>query len=455
MKISRLYIKNFIVVMGIILVSQLLILGLFRFVWIHSEHPRLNRDQLIFPLIVQSSIRDYFRDKQTANPENLDGLLKKISDIGDGDLWVTDSSGKIIGRSSPKNIPAFPPEMNLENDIHHQGGEGKIYLKFPVDVRNGKGTAYAVINRSPREPDGRFIWGMAAITVFVALVLFPLSRKITNPLKKLTESAEAISHGDFDLKVDDRSSDEIGELAGAFNKMSDKVLQMIRGTRELTANVSHQIRSPLARISVAAEIIREKISEGDRAGAVKTLAAIERECAEIDALTGRIIELVRSDIAHKTGDRRTISVSALSRNIPLRYGDILKRRNIVLKSEIADGDISVQGIARDIEELFNILLDNAAKYTPDGGCIRLTLSRGDAADIFLLENSIASPLSDIDVITIFEPFNRKASEKIPGFGMGLAIAKKIAENHGWDINASCGGGLFRITVNMNHPRRSG
>lgn len=440
--------------MTIVIISQIMSSFLFRFVWMMAEHPKLNRDIKAYSMLIQTSVQDYYKSKPKTN---IDDVLKIFAEAGKAELWITDSSGTITGKSGGKKLPEFPAEMNRDDDnsITHRGIESRVYLNIPVALSKGTGSVYVILDRPPREPDGRLFWGLSLITVFVALILFPLSRKITNPLNKLTKSAEAISRGDFDLKVDDKSADEIGELARAFNKMSDKVLQMIRGTKELSANVSHQIRSPLARISVAAEIMRNKISENDALGAEKALAVIERECAEIDALTGRIIDLVRTDIAHKSSDRKPVSITSLSKTIPLRYKDIMNKKNLNFSSSITLSDITVSGITHDIEELFNILLDNAVKYTPENGNISLELTERNSTAVLSMENSVTAPLSKTDVTEIFEPFNRKSSEKIQGFGMGLAIAKKISENHGWNISANCRDQIFRITVVINQSELSG
>ncbi len=290
-----------------------------------------------------------------------------------------------------------------------------------------------------------FSIGLVLITVIVAIVLLPISRRITSPLKRLTESANAIARGEFDRRVDESAHDEIGELARAFNVMSGRVLQMINGTKELTANISHQVRSPLARISVSAGILRDKISAKDYAGAEKNISFIEKEIEEMDRLTGRIIELLRVDTVHRTADFEKIDLQKAAADTSARYSDMFDRGDISFSSELTTIPCIISGVPGDIQELFDVLFDNAARYTPGGGFVNIEMHPEKGAVCLTISNS-SHEITGVSMEKLFEPFNRMSPEHIPGNGLGLAIAKRIAANHGGEISADYSDGVFSVRL---------
>ncbi|MGL4370650.1 MAG: HAMP domain-containing protein, partial [Spirochaetota bacterium] len=309
MKISRLYIKYFAVVMAIVILSQILNLGLFRVV--SSRSARLDMNNYLSGMVY--IVREAVSDKllyETPAPDGtyprLGEFLQKISISYNSQIWVIGHDGKMLASTGKDHLPAFSRTMEHSRDFSFDAPPDRkspAYIVIPVDTPKVSCSIHIIHHRPGGfRHDERFIAGLVIISAFVAMILFPLTRRITIPLRRLTESADAIACGEFDRRVDESSGDEIGELARAFNAMSDKLLLMIRGTKELTANVSHQIRSPLARMTVASEILRERLSRGDAAGAQGTLNTIENEIGEIDRLTGRIIEMIRTDIAHRADD---------------------------------------------------------------------------------------------------------------------------------------------------------
>jgi len=432
MKISRLYIKYFAVVMAIVILSQFLIWGLFRIVSSRFAHDNMNEYISGVSVIVSETVADKLRF-YTPAPDgtypDLSAFITRLSKSYHSRIWVTDTEGKIIASSGREMRPPFPPGMQKArgfNILMPQARDDRIFISIPVETVRGSFIIYIIHHRPrPFMEDWNFIRGLIIISAIIALILFPLSKKITIPLRKLTESAEAISRGEFDRRVDEHSSDEIGELAKAFNIMSEKILLMIQGTKELTANISHQIRSPLARITVASEMLRERIARGETEKARQSLSSIEQEIAEIDRLTGRIIELIRTDISYTSDEITRFNPGDAAKSVSLLYGDSMKRKNISFTAAEMS-TLQITGIRREMEELFDILFDNAVKYAPENSNILFASAAKDGIIQLSLYNS-CSMTGDIG--RIFEPFYRQASEKIPGHGLGLSIAQRIVRNH--------------------------
>jgi two-component system sensor histidine kinase CpxA len=130
-----------------------------------------------------------------------------------------------------------------------EGGKGSIHILFA--------------SQGPPHPEGGFALGLAIIGLIIALLIIPVSRFITDRVKQLKQSALRIAEGDLSHRAAVQSKDEIGELAQAFNHMTDKLERMITSSKELTANVSHELRTPLTRIRIAQELLREKLEKGN------------------------------------------------------------------------------------------------------------------------------------------------------------------------------------------------
>lgn len=443
MKINRLYIRNFIMVMAIIIAAQICIAGLFRIVGSISGKKYFQSELKVIAYLIGDAVAE---KNPGAVQENISRLLKGIADSWTADIWLEDLSGKIIASSTEIPRPEFPSDMEKLGShgiSRDKAGPPSSFLK--IELEDHKIFYIRQHHSNIFFDDIYFMGGLCIITFIVALILFPVSKRITDPLNRFTDSANAISRGEFDLRVDETSYYEIAELAKAFNRMSDRVLQMINGTKELTANISHQIRSPLARISVSTELIRKNISSGDTSAIEEKLSFIENEIEHMDALTGRIIELIRVDVAHKNIEYENIDLIKTARETEIKFMDMIRKKEIVSTIDDTSGIYTFPGIKRDIYELFEILYDNAVRYSTDNGSIKLELT-SEKNNIFLrLSNSCLSLPGEV-IKNIFEPFTRDAPEKVPGHGLGLAIAGRIVKNHGGDISAQYNDNVFTINI---------
>ncbi len=444
MKISNLYIKYFIIVMTIIIAAQISIGFLFRVVGGFNEKKHINPELSSIAFLLS----DYC-SKNTLNRDNrnLPAFLQKLSNSWTSDIWLEDSKGNTIAASTDSERPDFPVNM-VEIEEYGISKEANSHPSEHLIIKPAGSEYIFYIIRKGRPPfanDIYFIIGLGIITVIVALLLFPLSKKITVPLKKLTESANAISRGEFDIRVEETSHDEVGELARAFNVMSGRVLQMINGTKELTANISHHIRSPLSRISVSVEMMRNRINSGKKTEAVNLLSSVEQEIDEIVQLTENIIELIRVDIAHKSDEYSKISLTDIAAETADKFGELMRQKSIIHTPDFSRIPIIMYGVRRDIRELFDILYDNSVRYSPVKSTVNLSISDENSQITIILTNS-SKHLTESMLKSIFEPFKRFAPEKISGNGLGLAIARRIVQNHEGIIGAESSEDLFSIKI---------
>jgi two-component system, OmpR family, sensor kinase len=303
------------------------------------------------------------------------------------------------------------------------------------------------------------------ILVVVALVTVPTARRISRPLERLTAAVRRLGGGDLATRVpatnpargrrrwrDRHRGDELEELTRAFNEMADRVERLVRGQRELLANVSHELRSPLTRIRVALELLpADAASESRRRGLEADLADLERLIEDI-LTTARLDEAglpTRLDALDARGVLADVAERA--RHDPLVEGKTIRVVDGPPIPLSADGALLRRAVWN--------LVENAAKY----GAPPITLGAERAGDRVALSISDEGPgIPESERERVFTPFYRGDRGSVPGgtrgVGLGLTLARRVAEVHGGSIAveaASVAGGIERgcrvvITLPADH-----
>lgn len=261
-----------------------------------------------------------------------------------------------------------------------------------------------------------------------------MARRILWPLGELVRVANAIGSGDLRrrARVHPARAGELAVLADAINDMADRIERQMTDQRELLAAVSHEIRSPLARLRVLSELIRQRGSDD------ASLDELERELAEVDSLVGELLASSRLDFQALTRselDARDLAERALSRaDLPEQ---ILSVRR---------GTTRFEGDATLLSRALANLLDNAKAH--GGGATALIVEASDGAISFAVEDA-GSGFSDELLSTAFESFVRGARGHGSSLGLGLALVRRIAEAHGgraFAENRTEGGARVGFTV---------
>ena len=283
------------------------------------------------------------------------------------------------------------------------------------------------------EHEGRFALGLAIIGLIIALLVIPVSRFMTRPLKELNHTALEIAAGDLSHRAVVKSCDEIGELGQSFNLMADRLERMIRGGRELTANISHELRTPLARMRIAEELLRQKIKKENYTDWDRHLNDIGEDIVELDRLIGQILDLSKLDIHETKLNHEPLDLAQLLRGLAKRFETAALQREINVKTDLASPG-PYRGDKEALTMALSNILNNAVKFASRKGEIKVHLdSTGEWIMINITNTSEA--LSEKDLEMIFEPFYRIEGSRSQGSGLGLAIAKKIIEKHGGAIKA--------------------
>jgi signal transduction histidine kinase len=270
--------------------------------------------------------------------------------------------------------------------------------------------------------------------MLVALILgIVLASGLTRPLKALTQAAQSIAQGNLEQKVVVNSEDEIGQLATAFNQMSEEVARVNQLRRQMTADIAHDLRTPLTVIGGYVEAMRDGVLQPTEARLTMIYTEIER----LQDMVGDLRMLSQADAGELPLHPQSISPRALLERSAALFQHKAEQQQVQL-SVTVDGDLPdiLVDEARLMQVLDN-LLSNAFRYTPTGGKIHLSAAaQGDKVIISVQDNG--SGISSDELPHIFDRFHRgdKSRHTEAGeSGLGLAIVKALVEAHHGTIRA--------------------
>jgi len=349
-----------------------------------------------------------------------------------GQPKAPESIGKIVDEARNTGAPVVRMER------------GRPLFAVPLEEFPGLVFAGRILNpffESRSLPVLRLI----AAALVAGLLSWFLAVRLAKPVRKLRGAVQRLAAGELGARAEHtaKRNDEIGQLAKDFNRMADRIEALLRGQRQLLADVSHELRSPLTRLGVGLELLRRRSASPDD----EAFKRIETELGRIDNLIGSLLKLGRLEALEQPEKRTRIDLTALLRQIcadaAFEAAPIGKR----IETDLCEGALlhADQALLRSAIE--NVIR-NALRYTPqhtagqDGGKVRVSLFRVPETErplhILVEDEGPGVPPGELE--TIFIPFRRveRARERISaseGTGLGLAIAQRAATLHGGVISA--------------------
>jgi two-component system OmpR family sensor kinase len=364
---------------------------------------------------------------------------------GDVMPFAVDGAGRdVLGR------PVSPDALERARELADAGGEsegarrvvlpdGDSYLLYvPIDTAP---LVDRIFRLKPPPPLVPLASGIVASLLFGAL----LAWYVTRPIRSLRTAFALLSQGRLDTRVGPsigRRRDEVADLGRDFDGMANQLEKLMASQRSLLHDVSHELRSPLARLQAAIGLARQNPQKLD-----SSLERIEQEAQRVDELVEQLLALSRLDAQVTSGSRERPERTDLmdlvaSISADAHFEAQAAGRAVVLSTEgEAAADVRPEMLHRAIENAVR----NAVKYTREGTTVEVSAGTEDAGRTFVVTVSDRGPgVPDGELGSIFEPFYRSASGPPgPGFGLGLAITRRAIEAHGGRVRALNreGGGL--------------
>jgi heavy metal sensor kinase len=360
-------------------------------------------------------------------------------------LQVRDEQGNWIYRS--KRMVAENPDLPAPDQLpktgligqFHQGTHLVRTLSCPIDVR---GKSYAVqigisLIKSMRLL-ASFRTKLLLLTPIMILLAaaggHAMSRKALRPVAILAANARRINDRNLDIRLPVSSAkDEVSDLSRTLNQMLERIDKAFASVRAFTGNASHELRTPIALLRTEIEVAlhRPRAVEEYRA----TLVSLHEETVRMTTLVENLLCLARADGGAETIAFAPIRANALLRQMAETWKSAMNRAMLDFRVEMPSDDVAGLGDEAGIRRLLSILLENASKFTPPGGMVRLGAAAQAASIVFSVQDT-GFGIAPEHKFRIFERFYRTAPDgkcAPSGSGLGLALAKWIAERHGTEL----------------------
>jgi two-component system, OmpR family, sensor histidine kinase MprB len=281
---------------------------------------------------------------------------------------------------------------------------------------------------------------IAAVGIALAAGLgLVVSKALLAPVQRLTRTAEEVSETrDLSRRIDATGTDELSRLAATFNTMLGALEDSARAQRQLVSDASHELRTPLTSLRTNIEVLarEEALPPGERE---QLLRDVTEQLTEMTALIAELVELARGDeVPAEPEDVRLdlVTAGAIERTRRNRPG-------VSFRPDLEE--TMIRGVPSTIERAISNLLDNAAKWSPPGGEIEVTVRDGD-----VVVRDHGPGIDADDLPFVFDRFYRAPSARgLPGSGLGLAIVRQVAEAHGGTVTAQPadgGGTVMRLSL---------
>lgn len=378
---------------------------------------------------------------QGGGAARLSEYLADLKSAGAVEHHLTDSRGKDLETGEDRSaiirlMGGQPRWMSRQDDQF-------IYARTSDDGRY----AWVGIVRQPFSPF-TFAPFYLIVLATVAALYWLVAARIASPLRRLTAVVDRFGQGDLAARspAPKKSKDEIANLGHSFNAMADRIQTLLVAERQLLQDVSHELRSPLARLTFEAEMVR-KTTDRD-ASALR----LRREIERLSSLVGTLIDMARMEGDPATVDMEDVPLNELLQNLAADCA-VEAEANHCRISFTSSAAVTVPGNAELLHRAFENVIRNAIRYSPPGGTVEIHLYRNQAQiKIAIRDHGPGIPENLIP--RIFDPFFRadpSRDEATGGIGLGLAIARRAIRVHHGDITAENAhpGALLRFTLPVN------
>ena len=373
-------------------------------------------------------------------------------------IILFDANGRALTRQKiPRRMLHLSKRALRSGEIVFPMMGERNWLASPLQNRTGK--LYIVALGLPDQPPvghlfkglthGFLGWRLLLLLLVTAGVCFFLARSLTSPIRRLRQATRQFAAGDLSTRVSHqiKGKNEIAGLANDFDEMAGKIETLVGTQKRLLRDISHELRSPLARLGVALELVRQDSSQESRQ---KALGRIELEAARMNEMIGQLLSLARLEAGDSELPRAEFDLCALLSDL-VRDADYEARNRKIKVTFKGPETTVVSGYEDLLARALENIIRNGIRYTGDGTQVNVELIRN--SDMLLIRVADQGPgVPDEALEKLFEPFYRIADARdrqSGGTGIGLAIAEQAVRLHAGSISASNrpeGGLLVQISL---------
>lgn len=384
------------------------------------------------------------------------------------EIYLLDSSGSILAffadqekKIKREKVSLAPIQEFLtanrpapiKGDDPRNRDKQKPFSAAPISLKNGSpGYVYVILGGEQYDLaasgirkqflTSTIVKGLIVTLIFTGILGLALFFLMTKRLRRVTEVVTGFGSGNFDRRLEDNSKDDFGRLAGAFNQMADTIAGNIEELkhaddlrRELIANISHDLRTPLASIQGYLETILMK-KDSISAGELQRYMEISLQNSRyLNQLVSELFELSKLNAIHARPDKEPFSIADLMQDIALKFRSAADAKSIEIQCNFEPGIPLVSADIGMIERALSNLLDNAIRYASPNARVIVELARGDY-HVRIKISDTGPGIADEDLPHLFLPYyrgKRTMAKDHQGSGLGLAITKRILELHDSDI----------------------
>lgn len=357
---------------------------------------------------------------ESGGPKALQWDLDRIKGIFQAEAFLTDANGRdlVTGADRRSLIRAGTWSWLRRNRavIARRSGDGRYWFILSI----------------PEEAAARAFLPPEQLLVLLAVLLlcYLLARYLTSPLRALQAALERFGHGDFAARTGSVRRDELGELARTFDRMAERIQNLVAAERRLLLDISHELRSPLARLGVAIELARS----GDNRDAA--LDRIQKESDRLNMLVGELLQTMRAEVDPNMIRTQPVRLDELLAAIVSDCAIEASARGCSLQFN-AEGPVTVPGDAELLRRATENVIRNAIRYAPPQTAVEVRLTRHNhLARIQVHDHGPGVPEEALG--RIFDPFyrvERDRNRENGGVGLGLAIARRAVELHKGKLEA--------------------
>ena len=336
-------------------------------------------------------------------------------------------------------------------------GQTFVFVSYPthtLSLSSGGGTVvYHILIATPRR-GVLATWGLllrplawAGLVAFVVSLILAaaIGRSFYRPVMRVTEAAQQIADGTYDLQVPVEGPPELKRMANAFNAMASKVRVSQQRLRDFVADVSHELKSPLTSIGGFAQAILDGTA-ADESTRIRAAEIIRDQSRRVACQVDELLDLSRIQAGRVAFSTEAVDVGDVVNRAAEVFGFRADERGMAIARTVQP-DLRVRGDSDRLEQVVSNLLDNALKHAPRGSTVGLSASRaGTWIEVSVADEGPGIPEDKIE--HVFERFYQGTGVRT-GAGLGLAIAREIVVAHGGSIsvaNARGSGAVFTVRL---------